>query len=677
MAHIDAGKTTTTERILFYTGVSHKMGEVHDGNTTTDWMPQEQERGITITAAAITCSWRENRINIIDTPGHVDFTIEVERSLRVLDGAVAVFCGVGGVEPQSETVWRQADRYHVPRIAFVNKMDRVGADFNSVVDQIKNRLKAVPLVLHLPLGVEDEFYGVVDLLTKEAVSWEDDGLGNSFTRGPIPDDMADEAELTRQDMIERLGEVDDEIMGQYLEGKEISVADLRAGIRRATCAGKAIPVLAGSAFKRKGVQLLLDAIVDYLPSPLDKPPIEGVLPRTAEAATRKADDNAPFSALAFKIMNDQFGPLTFFRVYSGHLESNSSVINSTKGKRERVGRLVRMHANKREEIKEVWAGDIAAVIGLKNTTTGDTLCDDEKQIILESMTFPEPVIDIAVEPKTVADQEKLANGLSRLAMEDPSFQVRTDPETGQTLISGMGELHLEIILDRLRREFKVEASEGKPQVAYRETITQKVKHEYKHIKQSGGHGQYAHVVLQVSPAGAGKGFVFEDQSVGGVIPKEFIPAIEKGCREGVERGVIAGFPMVDVRVVLLDGSFHEVDSSEMAFKTAAIMCLKEACEMASPVLLEPVMKVEVISPEDYVGDVMGDLNSRRGKISGMEQRSGASVVESTVPLAEMFGYSTVIRSRTQGRASYTMQVSHYEPVPPKLADALVSRMRGY
>jgi elongation factor G len=678
MAHIDAGKTTTTERILFYTGVSHKMGEVHDGNTVMDWMPQEQERGITITSAAITCEWRDHCINIIDTPGHVDFTIEVERSLRVLDGAVAVFCGVGGVEPQSETVWRQADRYHVPRVAFVNKMDRVGADFNNVVDQIKHRLKANPLVLQLPLGKEDEFYGVIDLIERIAISWEDDGLGTKFTREPIPEDMADEAELTRQDMIERLGEVDDEIMGQYLEGKEISAADLRAGVRRATCANKAIPVLAGSAFKRKGVQLLLDAVVDYLPSPLDKPPVEGTLLRSEEKATRKADDKAPFSALAFKIMNDPFvGQLIFFRVYSGHLSSNSSAMNSTKGKRERIGRLVRMHANKREDIKEVWAGDIAAAIGLKNTTTGDTLCDDEKQIILESMNFPDPVIDIAIEPRTKADQDKLGNGLARLAMEDPSFRVRTDPETGQTLISGMGELHLEIIVDRLRREFQVEASEGKPQVAYRETITQAVTHEYKHIKQSGGHGQYAHVVLEISPSGAGKGFIFENKIVAGVIPKEFIPGVEKGVKEGVERGVIAGFPMVDIKVALIDGSFHDVDSSEMAFKTAAIMCLKEGCEKAHPVLLEPVMKVEVISPEDYIGDVMGDLNSRRGKISGMEQRSGANVVDGTVPLAEMFGYSTVLRSRTQGRASYTMQVSHYEPVPQKLADTLVSRMRGY
>jgi elongation factor G len=677
MAHIDAGKTTTTERILYYTGSSHKMGEVHDGTTITDHMPQERERGITITAAAITCSWSNHQINIIDTPGHVDFTIEVERSLRVLDGAVAVFCGVGGVEPQSETVWRQANRYNVPRVAFVNKMDRIGADFNRVIDQMRSRLKAHPLVLQLPLGREDEFRGVIDLLTKEAVIWEDDDYGTNFARGPIPEDMADEAELTRQDTIERLGEVDDEVMGYYLEGKEIPLDVLRAAIRRATVSGKGVPVLAGSAFKKKGVQLLLDAIVDYMPSPSDKPPIEGIIPKTEQPATRKAEDNAPFSALAFKITNDQFGPITFFRVYSGHLESNSSAINSTKGKRERIGRLVRMHADKREDIREVWAGDIAAVVGLKLTTTGDTLCDDDKQIILESMNFPDPVIDITIEPQTKADQEKLVNGLARLAMEDPSFKVRVDPETGQTLISGMGELHLDIITDRLRREFGVQAHEGKPQVAYRETITQKVTHEYRHIKQTGGMGQYGHVIFDVEPAENGKGFIFENKMVGGVIPKEFVPAIEKGAREAMERGVLAGFPLVDIKVTLTGGSFHDVDSNEMSFKIAATMCMKEACEKATPVLLEPVMKIEIMTPNDYVGDVMGDLIGRRGKIFGTEERSGVEAVDGSVPLASMFGYATTLRSRTQGRASYTMQVSHYEPVPEKIANEIITRIRGY
>jgi elongation factor G len=677
MAHIDAGKTTTTERILYYTGSSHKMGEVHDGTTITDHMPQERERGITITAAAITCSWRDHQINIIDTPGHVDFTIEVERSLRVLDGAVAVFCGVGGVEPQSETVWRQANRYNVPRVAFVNKMDRIGADFNRVVEQMRTRLKAHPLVLQLPLGREDEFRGVIDLLTKEAVIWENDEYGTNFSRGPIPEDMADEAELTRQETIERLGEVDDEVMGYYLEGKEIPLEVLRAAIRRATVSGKGVPVLAGSAFKKKGVQLLLDAVVDYMPNPADKPPVEGVIPKTEQPATRKPEDNAPFSALAFKITNDPFGPITFFRVYSGHLESNSSAINSTKGKRERIGRLVRMHADKREDIKEVWAGDIVAVIGLKITTTGDTLCDDDKQIILESMNFPEPVIDITIEPQTKADQEKLVNGLARLAMEDPSFKVRIDPETGQTLISGMGELHLDIITDRLKREFKVEATEGKPQVAYRETITKRVSHEYKHIKQTGGMGQYAHVIFEVEPAENGKGFIFENKMAGGVIPKEYVPAIEKGAREAMERGILAGFPLVDVKVALMGGSFHEVDSSEMAFKIAATMCMKEACEQAGPTLLEPVMKIEILTPNDYVGDVMGDLIGRRGKIFGTEERTGVEAVDGSVPLASMFGYATTLRSRTQGRASYTMQVSHYEPVPEKIANEIITRIRGY
>jgi elongation factor G len=677
MAHIDAGKTTTTERILYYTGVSHKIGEVHDGTATMDWMEQEQERGITITSAATTCTWKDNRVNIIDTPGHVDFTIEVERSLRVLDGAVAVFCSVGGVEPQSETVWRQADKYHVPRIAFINKMDRVGADFFRGVSMIKDRLKANPIPIQIPIGSEENYKGLVDLVTMKAIVWDEEALGAKFREETIPDELLELAQEYREKMIEEVSSHDDVLMEKYLAGEELSEAEIKLAIRQATIDIKICPVICGSAFKNKGVQPLLDAVLDYLPSPLDIPAIKGIDADTEEEIERKASDSEPFAALAFKIMTDPFvGQLCFIRVYSGVLNAGSYVYNSTKGKRERVGRLLKMHANKREEIKEVYAGDIAAAVGLKYSTTGDTLCLEDKPVILESIEFPEPVISIAIEPKTKADQEKLGTSLSKLASEDPSFRVRTDEETGQTIISGMGELHLEIIVDRMMREFKVEANVGKPQVAYRETISKKVKVEGKFVRQSGGRGQYGHVWLEVEPQEPGKGYEFVDAIKGGVVPKEYIPAVNKGIIEALDSGVLAGFPVVDVKVTLIDGSYHDVDSSEMAFKIAGSMGFKEGCSKAAPVLLEPIMSVEVVVPEDYMGEVIGDLNSRRGRIMGMETRSGAQVVGAMVPLAQMFGYSTDLRSATQGRATYTMTFHHYEQVPKSVSEEIIAKVKG-
>ena len=676
MAHIDAGKTTTTERILFYTGVNYKIGEVHDGGATMDWMEQEQERGITITSAATTCFWKDHRINIIDTPGHVDFTIEVERSLRVLDGAVGVFCSVGGVEPQSETVWRQADKYEVPRMAFVNKMDRVGSDFFRVVGQLKDRLNANPCVIAIPIGSEENFSGIIDLIRMRAVVWSGEDLGAAFSDDEIPAELREEADEWREKLIDTITNFDDVIMEKALEGQEITVDEINSAIRKATLDLKITPVMPGTAFKNKGVQPLLDSVIKYLPSPLDVPDVEGILP-DGEPGTRPADDSAPFSALAFKIATDPFvGQLTFFRVYSGKLESGSYVYNSTKDKKERVGRLLKMHANKREEIKEVYAGDIAAAVGLKNTTTGDTLCYEDNNIILERMEFPEPVISVAIEPKTKADHEKLSSGLGKLAMEDPSFRIRTDEETGQTLISGMGELHLEIIVDRLQREFKIEANVGKPQVAYRETITKKVEVEGKYIKQTGGRGQYGHVWLRIEPQEAGAGFEFVDKIVGGVVPKDFIGAVGKGVAEAMEGGVIAGYPLVDVKVELYDGSYHDVDSSEMAFKIAGSMAFKDGARKASPILLEPIMSVEVVVPEDYMGPVVGDLNSRRGRVQGMDSRGGAQVIDARVPLADMFGYSTDLRSMTQGRANYTMQFSHYEPVPASITEQIVAKVKG-
>jgi elongation factor G len=677
MAHIDAGKTTTTERILYYTGVSHKIGEVHEGTATMDWMEQEQERGITITSAATTCSWRDYNINIIDTPGHVDFTIEVERSLRVLDGAVAVFCSVGGVEPQSETVWRQADKYGVPRIAFINKMDRVGADFFRGVQMIKDRLKANPLPIQLPIGKEDTFKGVIDLVRMKAVIWSDESLGANYHEEEIPTELLDEAIEYREKMIEEISSHDDALMEKYLSGEALSEQEIMAAIRACTIAIKFCPVICGSSFKNKGVQNLLDAVVDYMPSPMDIPPIKGIDVDTSAEIERVASDAEPFSALGFKIMTDPFvGQLTFFRVYSGVANAGSYIYNSTKGKRERLGRILKMHANKREEIKEVFTGDIAAAVGLKYTTTGDTLCDEDKQVILESIEFPEPVISIAIEPKTKAEQEKLGFGLQKLASEDPSFRVKTDEETGQTIISGMGELHLEIIVDRLMREFKVEANVGKPQVAYRETITKKVKVEGKFVRQSGGRGQYGHVWLEIEPQEAGKGFEFVDAIKGGVVPREYIPAVGKGALEATDNGILAGFPVVDVKVTLIDGSYHEVDSSEMAFKIAGSMGFKEGCAKASPVLLEPIMSVEVVVPEEYMGDVIGDLNSRRGQIMGMESRGGAQVVTAMVPLAMMFGYATDLRSATQGRATYTMTFHHYEQVPKSVSEEIIAKVKG-
>ena len=677
MAHIDAGKTTTTERILYYTGVSHKIGEVHEGTATMDWMAQEQERGITITSAATTCHWDDHRINIIDTPGHVDFTIEVERSLRVLDGAVAVFCSVGGVEPQSETVWRQADKYCVPRIAFINKMDRVGADFFRGVSMIKDRLKANPVPIQLPVGSEEHFKGVVDLVEMKAIIWDEESLGAKFRVEETPADLHDQAVEYREKMIEEISSHDDVLMEKYLGGEELTKEEIVAAIRNATINIHICPVICGSSFKNKGVQNLLDAVVAYMPSPLDIPAIKGIDANSDAEIERKASDSEPFAALAFKIMTDPFvGQLCFFRVYSGVLNSGSYIYNSTKGKKERIGRLLKMHANKREEIKEVYAGDIAAAVGLKYTTTGDTLCPEDSAVILESIEFPEPVISIAIEPKTKADQDKLGASLAKLASEDPSFRVKTDEETGQTIISGMGELHLEIIVDRLMREFKVEASVGKPQVAYRETITKKVKVEGKFVRQSGGRGQYGHVWLEVEPQEAGKGYEFVDAIKGGVVPREYIPAVDKGILEAMDSGVLAGYPAVDIKVTLVDGSYHEVDSSEMAFKIAGSMGFKEGCAKAGPIILEPIMAVEVVMPEEYMGDVIGDLNSRRGRIMGMEARGGAQVVSAMVPLAQMFGYATDVRSATQGRATYTMTFHHYEQVPKSVSEEIIAKVKG-
>ncbi len=677
MAHIDAGKTTTTERILFYTGINYKIGEVDSGTATMDWMVQEQERGITITSAATTCMWREHRVNIIDTPGHVDFTIEVERSLRVLDGAVAVFCAVGGVQPQSETVWRQADKYRVPRIAFVNKMDRVGADFERVVRQLEERLKARPVLLQLPLGKEDDFRGVVDLVRRKALVWDDESLGAKYHVEDVPAAMSAQVESAREKLLEAVAESDETLLEKYLEGQEISEDEIRSAVRKGTLAMKFVPVICGSAFKNKGVQPLLDAVVDYLPSPLDIPPVDGVNPDNGRVEKRPADDKASFSALAFKIMSDPYvGTLSFFRVYSGCLETGSYILNATKGRKERIGRLLKMHANKREEIEEVWAGDIAAAVGLKDTTTGDTLCDDGHPVLLESIEFPEPVISVAIEPKTKSDQERLGVSLQKLATEDPSFRVRVDQETGQTLISGMGELHLEIIVDRLLREFKVDANVGKPQVAYKETIRREVEKQGKFVRQTGGRGQYGDVKLRVSPLPPASGFQFEDAIRGGAVPREYIPAVEKGVREAMDTGVLAGYPMVDIKVALIDGSYHEVDSSEIAFKIAASMAFKDACRQASPVLLEPIMEVEVVTPDEFMGDVIGNLNARRGKVHGMESRSGAQVITAKVPLKEMFGYATDLRSMTQGRATYTMQFSHYEAAPQTISEEITAKAVG-
>ncbi len=677
MAHIDAGKTTTTERILFYTGRTHKIGEVHDGAATMDWMAQEQERGITITSAATTCNWNNHQINIIDTPGHVDFTIEVERSLRVLDGAVGVFCAVGGVEPQSETVWRQADKYNVPRLAFVNKMDRVGAEFFRVVDEIAERLGHTAVPVNLPIGAEEGFKGVIDLVRMKAIVWNDEAMGAEYAVEDIPAELADQADEYREKLLDAVLVYDDELMEAYLEGEEVDEARLKTCIRQAVLDIEVIPVLCGTAFKNKGVQTLLDAVVDFMPAPVDVPAIKGINPDTEAEDTRPSSDDAPFAALAFKVMTDPFvGTLTFFRVYSGSLAAGSYVINSTKGKKERIGRILQMHANDREEIKEVRAGDIAAAVGLKFSTTGDTLCVESDPIILERMEFPDPVISVAIEPKTKADQEKMGVALSKLAAEDPSFRVNTDEETGQTIISGMGELHLEIIVDRMRREFNVEAGVGKPQVAYRETIRSSVKSEGKYIKQSGGRGQYGHVWLEIEPLPAGGGYEFVDKIVGGAVPREYISAVGKGAEGALQNGVMAGYPMVDVRVTLYDGSYHDVDSSEMAFKIAGSMSLREGAARAKPVLLEPVMKVEVVTPEDYMGDIVGDLNRRRGKVLGMNERGNAKVVDAEVALAEMFGYSTSLRSASQGRATYTMHFKHYEEVPGNIAKEIVARVKG-
>jgi elongation factor G len=675
MAHIDAGKTTTTERILFYTGVNYKIGEVHEGAATMDWMEQEQERGITITSAATTCFWRNSRINIIDTPGHVDFTVEVERSLRVLDGAVAVFDAVAAVQPQSETVWRQANRYRVPRIAFVNKMDRVGADFDNCVVQIRQRLGANPIAIQMPVGVEEAFRGVVDLVEMKTVLWRDEELGAKFDVYQIDGHLLADARAARDRMIEQIAEVDDVVMAKFVAGTEPTSDELRAGLRRATIALKAVPVICGSAFKNKGVQPLLDAVVDFLPSPSDIAAVQGTNPESDQPETRRAADDQPFSALAFKIMNDAFvGQLTFFRVYSGTLDAGSTVFNATKGKRERIGRLLRMHANKREDIKTIEAGNIAAAVGLRVTTTGDTLCDEKHPILLERMQFANPVISQAIEPRTKADQDKMGLALSRLSVEDPTFRVHTDTETGQTIISGMGELHLEIIVDRMKREFKVEANVGKPQVAYRETITQSVVEDYKHIKQTGGHGQYGHVKLRIEPNERGKGVAFANEIVGGVIPKEFIPAVEKGVKESCERGVLAGFPLVDVKVALIDGSYHDVDSSAMAFELAGSLALRDGARRAHPILLEPIMKVEVVTPDQYAGAVIGDLSARRGKIAGMVSQGGVQTLTAEVPLSQMFGYATEVRSASQGRATYTMEFGNYAPVPSAVAETIVVRM---
>jgi elongation factor G len=675
MAHIDAGKTTTTERILYYTGRSHKIGEVHEGTATMDWMEQEQERGITITSAATTCQWRDHRINIIDTPGHVDFTIEVERSLRVLDGAVTVFDSVAGVEPQSETVWRQADKYGVPRICFVNKMDRTGADFYRCVQMIKDRLGAKPLVVHMPIGVESDYAGLVDLVAMKGIIWKDETLGAEFVVGDIPADLKDQAEEYHHQLVEMCVELDESAMEAYLEGKQPDVDTLKKLIRKGTISGAFVPVLCGSAFKNKGVQPMLDAVVDFLPSPLDVPDVKGLEVDGDAELTRKADDSEPFSGLAFKIMTDPFvGSLTFVRVYSGVLNSGTQVINSVKGDRERIGRMLQMHANSREDIKEARAGDIVALAGLKGTTTGDTLCDPAKPIVLERMTFPEPVIEVAVEPKSKADQEKMGVALNRLAQEDPSFRVSSDQESGQTIIKGMGELHLDIIVDRMRREFKVEANVGAPQVAYRESITKKVEWDYTHKKQTGGSGQYAKVKIRFEPGEPGSGFVFENDVVGGSVPKEYVPGVEKGLESAKETGVIAGFPVIDLKCTLIDGGYHDVDSNVMTFEIAARACFREALPKAGPRLLEPMMKVEVVTPQDYMGDVIGDLNSRRGQVQGMDARGNAQVISAMVPLANMFGYVSTLRSMTQGRAQYSMHFDHYEQVPPAIADEVRAKM---
>jgi elongation factor G len=681
MAHIDAGKTTTTERILYYTGVSHKIGEVHDGAATMDWMEQEQERGITITSAATTCFWSgmdkqfpEHRINIIDTPGHVDFTIEVERSLRVLDGACAVFCAVGGVEPQSETVWRQANKYNVPRMAFVNKMDRAGADFLRVVEQIKERLGSNPVPMQIAIGSEENFAGIVDLVKMKAVYWEEANMGMRFDEKEIPADLVDLCQAWQENLMEAAAEANDDLMEKYLETGELTVDEIKQGIRTLTLENKVVPTFCGSAFKNKGVQAMLDAVIEYMPAPTEVDAIKGILEDEETEVERPADDEAPFAALAFKIATDPFvGALTFFRVYSGVLNSGDSVYNSVKMKKERIGRIVQMHANSREEIKEVRAGDIAAAIGLKDVTTGDTLCDLKEIIVLERMEFPEPVISVAVEPKTKSDQEKMGIALGKLAQEDPSFRVHTDEESGQTIISGMGELHLEIIVDRMRREFSVEANVGAPQVAYRETIRKSVEQEGKFVRQSGGRGQYGHVWLRIEPAESGSGYEFINEIVGGVVPREYIPAVDKGVREQMENGVIAGFPVVDVKVALYDGSYHDVDSNEMAFKIAGSMGFKEGAKNADPVLLEPIMKVEVVTPEDYMGDVVGDINRRRGLIQGMDDSPAGKTISCEVPLAEMFGYATDLRSATQGRATYTMQFEKYNEAPANIAEAVIKK----
>ncbi|MEX5212651.1 MAG: elongation factor G [Nitrospiraceae bacterium] len=677
MAHIDAGKTTTTERILYYTGVSHKIGEVHEGAATMDWMEQERERGITITAAATTCFWKDHRINIIDTPGHVDFTIEVERSLRVLDGAVAVFDSVQGVEPQSETVWRQADKYRVPRIAFMNKMDRIGADFYASVQSIIDRLGANPVPIQIPIGREAEFRGTIDLVTMKAFFYDDETLGAKYEVKEIPANLLEQAQQYREKMLEAVAEHDEQVLEKYLNGQSLTEEEIIRAIRAGAVAMKAVPVLCGSAFKNKGVQQLLDAVVEYLPSPLDIPPVAGVDPNSGKELARRTADDEVFSALAFKIMTDPFaGQLTFFRVYSGMLKTGTAVLNLTKGTKERVGRLLKMHANKREEIDTVYAGDIAAAVGLRSAGTGDTLCDEKQPILLEVMKFPEPVIAMAIEPKTKPDQEKLGFSLQKLAQEDPSFRVKTDEETGQTIIWGMGELHLEIIVDRLLREFKVEANVGKPEVAYRETIKRHAEAEGKYIKQTGGRGQYGHVVMTVEPSEPGKGLEFVNKIVGGAVPREYIPAIEKGVRERMETGVLAGYPMRDVRVTVIDGSYHDVDSSEMAFKIAASMGFQEACRKADAVLLEPIMKVEVLVPQEFMGDVIGNLNGRRGKVQGIKVRAGSQAIEAAVPLAEMFGYATDLRSRTQGRATYSMEFDRYDQVPKQIAEAIIAKNRG-
>ena len=677
MAHIDAGKTTCTERILYYTGINYKIGEVHEGTATMDWMVQEQERGITITSAATTCSWRDHRINIIDTPGHVDFTMEVERSLRVLDGAVAVFDAVAGVEPQSETVWRQADKYKVPRIAFVNKMDRVGADFFRTVSMIRDRLGANPVPLQLPYGAEDAHVGVIDLVAMNAAVWDDDSLGANYRVAEIPAEMVETANEYREKVMEAAADADESIMERYLDGGEIAVEELRAALRKGSLAMTFVPVFCGSAFKNRGVQPLLDAVVEYLPSPLDVPPMLGVNPDSKKEEARKASDDEPFSALAFKIMTDPFvGILAFFRVYSGVLASGGPVYNATKGRKERVGRLLKMHANKREEIKEVYAGDIAAAVGLRQATTGDTLSDADHPIVLESIDFPDPVIHIAIEPKTKDDQEKLGVALQKLATEDPSFRVHTDEETSQTIIAGMGELHLEIIVDRLMREFKVDANVGKPQVAYRETIRKTVEQEGKFVRQTGGRGQYGHVWLTLEPLPTGGGVEFEDKTKGGTVPKDYIPAVERGAREALTGGILAGYPVVDVKIILTDGSYHDVDSSEVAFKVAASMAVKQGAAKAKPIILEPIMGVEVVVPEEFMGEVMGDLNGRRGRIQGMDSRGNAQVISAHVPLAAMFGYATDLRSRTQGRATYTMQYDHYEAVPATISEEITAKAVG-